>query len=320
MSMRIVQTKINQHHYNEIKVSSLAVGDVLVFNIFIKRDDDYVIIIEAGTFLSEKIYDKLVKQDKIYISQKEVYKQKLTPKTLYAYIKYNKNNLEKSLHFLYKINDKVFEDFFNSKEHIIDVDSIKAVVKSIILLLQSNSLFLKEIMTYFKDSNKVACHSLHVCIYALNLSDFLSFSDDKLFEIGIAALLHDIGFKKINNDFRDKNSKLSITELEAIQMHSQYSLEIAKKNNIHNLHILDAIIHHHEFQDRSGYPHHLGADKISDFASILCICDVFDALTNNRSHREKNSTFEALNIMMKDENMSHKLNQKYIQVFLKSFH
>jgi HD-GYP domain-containing protein (c-di-GMP phosphodiesterase class II) len=104
-----------------------------------------------------------------------------------------------------------------------------------------------------------------------------------------------------------------------VQKHPDYSVEIVMKNYIHDPYIIDAIKHHHESHDGNGYPDGLSGNAISEFSSIICISDVFDALTNNRAYREKHSTFDALKIMMKDETMVNRFNQNYLKVFLQSF-
>jgi len=107
--------------------------------------------------------------------------------------------------------------------------------------------------------------------------------------------------------------------MKLIQKHSQYSVDILNQNKIHDPYIVNAVMHHHERFDGSGYPNQLTGDEISNFAAILAICDVFDALTNNRPHRGNYSTFNALKMMMRDTDMVNKFNQKYLNIFLKSF-
>ena len=77
-------------------------------------------------------------------------------------------------------------------------------------------------------------------------------------------------------------------------------------------------MHHHEQYDGSGYPEKLKEEDISVYASILSICDVFDALTSERPHRKQYSSFEAIKMMIKDDSMANKFNHKYLQLLLKS--
>jgi len=57
---------------------------------------------------------------------------------------------------------------------------------------------------------------------------------------------------------------------------------------------------------------------ITIFASILSICDVFDALTSHRPYRKHFSSFEALRMMLKDESMANNFNRRYLHLLLKS--
>ena len=82
--------------------------------------------------------------------------------------------------------------------------------------------------------------------------------------------------------------------------------------------IINAVKHHHERYDGSGYPNQLLKEEISDFGSIIAICDVFDALTIDRPHTKGYGTFEALKIMIQDESMKNKFNDSYIKQALRS--
>jgi len=318
--MKVLQANINySNSYSKLDVNSLKIGATLVFNILIKRDKNYVVIIEAGTILSEKLYEKLKKQDVLYVSKKDGKKQQLTCESLYTYVNYNKDDLKKSLYFLYEINKEVFTDFLDSQENMIDVPCLEEIVKSIILLLNHNPNYLKDTIPHFVNEYEISYHSLHVSIYAICLAHFLNLTDDQLVQIGLAGLMHDTGTKKINDSIKNKDSKLDFKETEAVQKHSNYSIDIARRNNINDPYILDAILHHHECHDGSGYPDRLESKDISDFSSILSICDVFDALTSERPYRKDKSTFDALKIMMKEESMVYKFNQRYLKIFLQSF-
>ena len=60
------------------------------------------------------------------------------------------------------------------------------------------------------------------------------------------------------------------------------------------------ILHHHEHWDGDGYPHHLAGEDIPLAARILCVADVFDALTTSRSYRDAFTPDVALEIMAGD--------------------
>lgn len=316
--MRVLQTNLNRSNlFSLFKMDSLKIGDSLVFDILIKRDKNYVIIIEAGTVLTSKLYKKLQKQDKLYMTKEDEAKKTLTCESLESYTKYNIGDLEKSLHFLYRVNEKLFTDYLNSDENQISIECIESIVKSIVFLTQNDKDFLKSIIPYFKNEYELSIHSLHVSIYAISLGTTLKLDSNELLQLGVASLLHDTGMKKIDDSITFKKDKLSLAEYEKVYHHPEYSAEIAKHNHIKDPYIIDAITHHHENYDGSGYPHCLNFKKISNLASIISISDVFDAMTNARPQRDAYSSFDALKLMMKDDSMASKFNYKYLQEFLK---
>jgi len=316
--MKIIKTKLNYaKSYTLLDIDSLALDAVTLFDIFIKKGRDYIIIIEAGTTLTQKLFDKLKKQDKLYINKSDENKQILSCETLKHYIKYNKDDHKKRLYLLYEVNNQLFEIYMVNKENRIDLGCVELIVDAIIYLLKHDELFIKNTMPYMLSDYMLQNHSLHVALYALTLGYTLKFNDEQLIKLGTAALLHDVGIKKIDKEIIYKKRSLTPKETALVQKHSQYGVEILKQNKIHDPYIIDAVMHHHESYDGTGYPNRLKQDDISDFASILAICDVFDALTNNRPHRPHYSSFDALKMMMRDTEMVNRFNQNYLHLALK---
>ena len=317
--MKVVQKKIKSvDYYALLDLDSLAVGDTMAFDIFIKKSSDYIVIIEAGTILSESLYKKLEKQDDLYIFKKDKEKLILTCDSLKFYVQYNKNNFEKRIQFIYELNTKLFNGFFANENNKLDLKCVNSIVKSIIYLIKYDARFLKNTMPYFIGEHNLPNHFLHVTIYTMSLGNSLKLTSKELVQIGTAALLHDVGLKKIDDSLIKKSTKLDEEELEKVKKHSEYSVEIITQNNIHDPYILDAVMHHHEQYDGNGYPGKLKEKDISVFASIISISDVFDALTTRRSYRKQYTSFDAIKMMLKDPSMVNKFNRKYIQVLLKS--
>lgn len=316
--MKIVKTKLNYaSSYNTLDVNSLTVSEVVPFDIFIKKERDFIIIIEAGTLLSQELYNKLKAQENLYISKKDEDKQILSCESLKHYIRLNRDDVQKRVQLLYDITTQLFDRYFANNDNKIDLNCAQLIIKSIIYLIKYDGAFIKNTIPYFVSGSELKNHSLHVAVYALNLGYLLKFNDEHLLQLGIAALLHDVGFKKIDHAITEKNAPLTPDENKIVQKHAQYSVDILRQNHIHDPYIIDAVMHHHERYDGSGYPHHLIKKEINNLASILAICDVFDAMTNYRPHRKEYKSFEALKLMMRDSEMINKFNQDYLHMSLK---
>lgn len=318
--MKVLKTKLNYSSlFSPLNIETLTLNESIPFDIYIKRSEEFVIIIEAGTILSEALYAKLKNQHNLYISKDDDEKQILSCESLKYYIRYNKDNHQIRVNYFYQVNEQLFDLYLTNKDDKLNLECVELIVHSILYIIKYDETFLKNTMPFLKNDHSIENHSLHVCLYALSLGYSIKLSDADLLKLGIAALLHDVGLKKIDDSIKNKMGILTPEEKKIIQKHSQLSVDIMKHNKISDPYIIDAVMHHHERIDGSGYPNKLVDTEINIFASILGICDVFDALTNNRPHRQNYSSFNALKMMMRDTEMVNGFNQKYLHIFLKSF-
>ena len=317
--MKIVQQSLSLNSSHTLfHLKTLQRDEPVAFDIYIKKDGGYLVIIEAGTLVTSKIYEFLQKQKALYVLRADRNKKSLTCANIYEHITFNKDLNEKNIRFLYEVNETQFVTLQESKSNKLNMNCINALVKSIVYLIKHNKSYLKEVIGHFSNEYRLDIHTLHVAIYAVHLGYYLKSSEKELVELGTAGLLHDIGFVKVDEKILNKNIELDADELALVQKHTRYGVEIAEHNQVHDSLVLDAIMHHHERYDGSGYPHKYQSQQIKKHASIIAICDVFDALTNNRPYRKKFTYFEALKFMIKDPSMQDKFNSKYLQVFLKS--
>ena len=316
--MKIVQQNdINATTHFVFHPEKLELDTILPFDIYIKKDNNFVIIIEKGTPLTAQIQKLLSTHKTLYVLSEDKGKEKLTCNSLYDYLHISSNVPKQALSFLYKVNKKLFVSSLNVTYSPTTTNCLHQITDNILNILKEEKTFLKKNIHYFSDNYSIDKHSLHVTIYALNLGILLQFDKNKLELLGMAGLLHDIGLEEYRESIYHE-SELSKNEYEKMHQHPLLSINIAEHNHIHNPYIIEAIHHHHERYDGSGYPDKLHAKQISQFASILAICDVFDALTTDRPYRKKYSYFEALKLMLKDKTMRGKFNEDYLKLLLKS--
>lgn len=117
-------------------------------------------------------------------------------------------------------------------------------------------------------------------------------SKDVIEDIGMAAVLHDIGKVGIPDNVLNKPGKLTDEEYEIIKSHviiGRNILETSYGNKVNN-NILtfakDIVYHHHEKFDGSGYPEKLKGEEISVISRIMALIDVYDALANDRVYKK----------------------------------
>jgi putative nucleotidyltransferase with HDIG domain len=126
----------------------------------------------------------------------------------------------------------------------------------------------------------------------------------------VAGLLHDIGKSQIPIEILDKPGKLTSEEFTIIKRHPRIGYEYLRSENNISSEILDAVLHHHEYLDSSGYPDHLQGQQISDLTRILTVCDTYGALVEQRAYKAATSPEVAMDIladMARDGKVEHGL-------------
>jgi len=128
-------------------------------------------------------------------------------------------------------------------------------------------------------------HSVAVCGLMIALGKTLGMSGRDLKDVGIAGLMHDVGKALIPNEVLNKPGKLTDEEFEVMKGHPRKGWEVLNVAEGANAIALDVCLHHHERVDGKGYPEHLSGDKLTLFARMGAVCDVYDALTSNRCYK-----------------------------------
>ncbi|HUP89025.1 MAG TPA: HD domain-containing phosphohydrolase [Longimicrobiales bacterium] len=130
--------------------------------------------------------------------------------------------------------------------------------------------------------------------YAVRLGRAVGMEDAHWLRIG--AYLHDIGNKGVPTDVLAKPGPLTQEEWEAVREHPGLGAQIIEALEF-PLELRPMIRNHHEHWDGTGYPDRLSETQIPVSARIMCIADIFDALTTERSYRVAYTVAEALEIM-----------------------
>ncbi|HET7565266.1 MAG TPA: HD domain-containing phosphohydrolase, partial [Gemmatimonadaceae bacterium] len=139
-------------------------------------------------------------------------------------------------------------------------------------------------------------HCERVADYAIDVARALGFDDAEQTTIRLGAYLHDLGKVRVPHEILNKPGALTREEFEVMQMHPVWGIELLA--TVEFPWDLKPIIRwHHEKYDGSGYPDHLRGDEIPLAAQVICIVDVYDALTTTRSYRGALDKTEALRRM-----------------------
>jgi putative nucleotidyltransferase with HDIG domain len=182
---------------------------------------------------------------------------------------YTASNLKEPIHFT-PLTDIVYlwiitePTFYQLSESISNLTNIVAEVEK------------KDSYTYK--------HSERVALFAVKIAKKLMLPKEKLENVYISSLLHDIGKVHTPSEILNKPGKLTVEEYEIVKRHPADGAKMVK--DLYYDGIASIIEQHHERLDGSGYPYGLKGDQISLEARIIAVSDAFDAMTEDRAYRK----------------------------------
>ncbi len=192
------------------------------------------------------------------------------------------------------LNESQPNDYYVIEKTLKDVQK---KVNEINEVIQGHDEMLSIMSDLFLYDDYLYMHSLNVTVYTLALANELDFSNSKIEQIGIGALLHDLGKTKIPKSILNKPNQLTDLEFDVIKEHTIYGYDLIKSATSLTEEVKYCVVQHHERLNGSGYPYGLKGQNIHPYAQILAVTDVFDAVTSNRVYRPGILPHEGLEVL-----------------------
>ncbi|MFZ5968331.1 MAG: HD domain-containing phosphohydrolase [Bacillota bacterium] len=167
----------------------------------------------------------------------------------------------------------------------INIDELEQIAKAFAVIIDKKSAFTHR-------------HSLMVSQRAFQMAEEFGYGDIKCRKMKIAGYLHDIGKLIVPNSILDKPDKLTKDEMLAIKKHPYYSKFILRQIKGFE-EISEWGPNHHENLLGTGYPEGLSGEAFTEESQIMAICDIYQALTENRIYRTGMPPHEAVKILSK---------------------
>jgi HD-GYP domain-containing protein (c-di-GMP phosphodiesterase class II) len=145
-------------------------------------------------------------------------------------------------------------------------------------------------------------HSVNVAILSGILGLSKGYNRQQMEELGVGALLFDIGMTQIPADIWNKKGILNDAERAVMRTHTEKGFELLRNRFDISLLSAHCAYQHHERYDGLGYPRQLKNTEIHEYAQIVAIADVFDALTSNRPHRNRFKPNDAIEVLFASGN------------------
>ncbi|NEZ48747.1 HD-GYP domain-containing protein [Clostridium botulinum] len=209
-----------------------------------------------------------------------------------------------------------FDKFISNQNY--SSKEIFKVVNNIIELILSREEVMVNICDIKSKDKYLYEHSINVCLLSLILGIYLNYSENRLKELAIGALLHDIGKLLTPKDVVEKfrNGNLSKEEFEIFKSHTIDGYEIINQKEDISYISKAIILMHHEHCDGTGFPLGLTDEQLHETVKIVSICNTFDNLVSDFSGYTKMEVYKALEYLIA---MSETLfDKKLVNAFVKN--
>lgn len=158
----------------------------------------------------------------------------------------------------------------------ISAASISPIIQESVASITRNDQALLTLLHLHRQDIKLGDHAFGVFSLILPLAIKLNCSKEEINELGMAALLHDIGWARLPMHLLDKKKPYTSSEKQLTQQHISIAENVLKKCNELPGTVKTLIVQHHEFNDGSGYPKKLSKEKIHKLTQILQVTDAYD--------------------------------------------
>ena len=159
-------------------------------------------------------------------------------------------------------------------------------------------------------------HSLNVCTLSLTFGRQFGFSRQYLIELGLGALLHDVGQAKVPLEIVAKKGALTDEEYEIMKTHTLLGADLLRDESYHlPYRAVDIVYTHHERYDGHGYPQGLKGKSIPLYGRMVGIADFYEAITSQYADREKLTPGTAMTALyaMRETDFDSKLVEEFIR-------
>ena len=145
-------------------------------------------------------------------------------------------------------------------------------------------------------ADRATTHALNVAVIALLIGRRLALDEADMVELGIGALMHDIGKLEMAERLRHPDEQMTAAEITAYQQHVAHGVEIGRRMGLSET-ALGVIADHHEAADGSGFPRRLNGERLSMAARIVALVNRYDNLCNPHALARAVTPHEALSVL-----------------------
>ena len=211
--------------------------------------------------------------------------------------------------------DKVFTEIAEGENA--EARSIDSITKQLLKAVREHQTSMIGFILGGKVSGlELAKSSVNTAILSALIATELKQPNQKVMNIAIGALLHDVGMLRLPKELISKKGGLSPMELQRMQAHPLFSYRIVTRELNFGEDIGIVVLQHHERWDGEGYPRKTAGAAIDFGARIVSVVDAFEAMVSQKSYRNSMIGYQAMKNLLSDN--SRRFDPHILKAFIQT--
>lgn len=173
-------------------------------------------------------------------------------------------------------------------------ETFREIFRALLSSLSVREAMLINLTDLYVKDDYLFNQSINVAVLSIIMGISKGYNEQQLEELGVGALLADIGMVRLSAGLWNKAGTLTEEEWQHIRRHPEEGYQFLRSQPDIALASALCAAQHHERYDGEGYPYGLKGDEIHEYAQIIAIADVYSALTSTRKHRQRYTPGEAI--------------------------
>lgn len=207
-----------------------------------------------------------------------------------------------------KVEDVVLKSFVHSRSRQtreLPFTSLYAISEMINYLLPTHSpeLLIEAMRPDYLD-HYFPCHLLNVAILSCKLGNELKMKPREVVDLGVAALVHDLGMALLDPSLFTHDRRFSEEERKSVENHPTIAYDFLAKVRSEFPWLARVVLEEHKKENGKGYPSDLSGE-LHPYSKIIGICDTFEALTHRRFHRKAFHPADAMRIILQGRGVDY---------------
>jgi HD-GYP domain-containing protein (c-di-GMP phosphodiesterase class II) len=293
---------MTEDYYKEVSIDSILPDHFPDVAVYLKTGSNYMLYKPHGSNLTADDHERLQRRGAEYI-----YVRTGDMDVISAYQENNLPNLLqrqdlKSLtkgKILFQTCADFVAEVFKIPHKVKDVERCRNLVRQITRFVTHDKEALVPLKVVAAGNPYQIVHNVQVATLTLLMHTriFPTINGPGLEDVGIGAILHDLGMSFGDTGHAGKSESLSHHEYHLVKQHASTGYDYLNRTGLFSDTTLAVVHHHHERYDGKGYPDRLNGNAISKGAQVAALCDSFCAMTSDRIYRKAVTASQALQTM-----------------------